>query len=200
MTTTKLASGFTLIELLVASVLFILLIMISSTLYISITNTQRVSAGSQKVFTETRFLLDLMVNQIQAGAIDYAVSEPSWVTQVACGAPFNYTAGYPRASQPEPVLSIVKGDGTGVRYCIDEVPGPDGRIRNQLKEQSDTGVPRILSSLTLDIDQLDFYIDPQVTDGTGVPSVTIIMEVNEVGPPSNPTIFHLQTTVSAGNY
>jgi hypothetical protein len=178
--------------------------MIASTLYISITNTQRVNAGSQKVFTETRFLLDQMVNQLQGGAIDYAVgSAPSWVAEVNCGQTFNpsdYITGYPRANQPEPVLSIIKSDGTGVRYCIDQVLGPDGRTRNQLKEQSGSDDPRILSSLTLDISQLDFYIDPQVSDGTGVPSVTIVMEANEVGPPSNPTIFHLQTTVSAGNY
>jgi hypothetical protein len=107
--------------------------------------------------------------------------------------------GYPKATRDQ-VLSLIRSDGTSVRYCIDEVTGIDGRVRNQLKQQVGSQPPVILSSMSLDIEQLDFYIDPRSTTQVSVPSVTIIWEATEVGPPINPTVLHVQTTLNVGNY
>lgn len=200
--TYKKSRGFTLLEIMICGVLFITTLTLGSVLYLSISDTQRVSAGSQRVFTESRFLLDVISNDIQAGALDYQTTLPVWTSLVASCANFNaanYQLGYPSASR-EPVLSLIRNDGTTVRYCISEVTGTDGVIRKQLKQQVGSQPAVILSSMTLDIGQLDFYIDPLDATDTAVPSVTIIWEATEVGPPVNPTVLHVQTTVNAGNY
>jgi prepilin-type N-terminal cleavage/methylation domain-containing protein len=172
-------SGFTLLEVIVAATLFLVILVFGTSIFVSISNTQRASAEAQKVFGESRFLVDMLADQIRSASLDYQ-------------------SGYP-AAQPETRLHLIRTDGTSVRYYLESILDSDGITRGHLKQQVGTGSAVVLSSLAIDIAKLDFYVHPFVQDGTTIPSVTIVFEAKETGP-QDPTTLNLQTTVNVGNY
>lgn len=89
--------GFTLIELLVAASLFVIVLTFGTNIYLSITNAQNQNYRMQKVLNESRFLLDMIAQDIQSNYIDYQT-------------------GYPDATLPEDELHLKMSDGSFITY------------------------------------------------------------------------------------
>ena len=169
--------GFTLMEIMVSAGLFIIITMAGTGIYISISKVQKANMAGQKVYTESRFLIDMIANDIQSHAI-------------------NYQQGIYPGAQPETVLDIIGGD-TWVKYwrAIENGQGV-------LKQDTSGGVEITLSSSRINITNLQFYIYPEDPEATiAVPLVTIVWRAQEAGVNiSDPIIVNLQTTVSLRNY
>ena len=126
----------------------------------------------QKILNDSRFLLDMIAQDIQNNYIDYQ------------------TGGYPDAS-PEDELHLKMSDGSSVIYNREPAPGSLTRSVN--------GNPTTLSSAYINITKLDFYIYPLEQNETEVPFVVIVWQAEEVGP-TDPAVINLQTAVSLRNY
>ena len=167
--------GFTLMEVMISAGLFIIIIMAGTGIYISISSVQKANVAGQKVYTESRFLLDMIANDIKSNAI-------------------NYQTGYP-SSLPETVLNLLKDD-TQVKYWQDSSSG-----HGILKQQIGTDPEISISSSSIDITKLQFYIYPMVQSTKAVPFVTIVWQAKEAGDAIlNPMTVNLQTAVSVRNY
>lgn len=172
----RLLGGFTLTELLVAASLFIIVLTFGTNIYLSITNTQKSNYSMQKILNDSRFLLDMIAQDIQNNYIDYQ-PEPA----------------YPAAVIPEDELRLKMSDGSLVIYSKELDAGI-----NRLK-RSVNGNPTTLSSAYINITQLDFYIYPLMQNETEVPFVVIVWQAEEVGP-TDPVEINLQTAISLRNY
>lgn len=164
--------GFTLTELLVAASLFVIVLTFGTNIYLSITNVQKSNYSMQKILNDSRFLLDMMANDIQSNYINYQTEG----------------IGYPAAS-PEDELRLKMSDGSSVAYTLtegklDKKIGPNGTL---------------ISSDYINITKLDFYIYPLQQNETEVPFAVIVWQAEEVGP-SDPAVINLQTAVSLRNY
>jgi Tfp pilus assembly protein PilV len=169
--------GFTLMEIMISAGLFVIITVAGTAIYISVSSVQKANVAGQKIYTESRFLINMIANDIQSHAI-------------------NYQQGIYPAMYPENVLDIASAD-TRVKYWRTQEAG-----RGVLKQDSSNGAEITLSSSSINITDLQFYIYPEdPTIITAVPLVTIVWRAQEAGEDiSDPMIVNLQTTVSLRNY
>ena len=164
--------GFTLTELLVAASLFVIVLTFGTNIYLSITNVQKSNYSMQKILNDSRFLLDMIANDMQSNYIDYQ------------------TDVYPITS-PEDELRLKMSDGSHVIYSREPV---SGSLKRTVGVNETT-----ISSAYIDITKLDFYIYPLNQNETEVPFVVIVWQAKEVGP-ADPAEINLQTAISLRNY
>jgi len=165
--------GFTLTELLVAASLFVIVLTFGTNIYLSITNVQKSNYSMQKILNDSRFLLDMIANDIQSNYIDYQTIAPI----------------YPTAS-PEYKLHLKMSNGSYVTYSTES-----GALKRKENENPEVKI----SSDYINITKLDFYIYPLQQNETEVPFVVIVWQAKEVGP-ADPAEINLQTAISLRNY
>jgi Tfp pilus assembly protein PilV len=173
--------GFTLMEIMISAGLFVIITVAGTAIYISVSSVQKANVAGQKIYTESRFLINMIANDIQSHAINYQDSAPVYPV---------------RDGKPETVLDIASGD-TWIKYWQTTENG-----QGVLKQDSKQGSEITLSSSSINITDLQFYIYPEdPTIITAVPLVTIVWRAQEAGEDiSDPMIVNLQTTVSLRNY
>ena len=172
--------GFTLIELLVASSLFVLVVGFGMSLWLSITRIQRGNIAKQNIYSESRFLINQLKSDIQAGQIAYDTVAP-----------------YPNSAIPvQTELRVLTKNGQITRYFIAANSG----VQALEKEVVGSGLPPdVLSSSSITITRFDIYITPLVkTDGVA-PLVTIVWRAQDLKT-DRPESINIQTTVSLRNY
>ena len=168
--------GFSLIELLVASALFVLVLGFGMSLWVSITRIQRGNISKQKIYSESRFWVEQMIRDIQAGQIAY-------------------DASYPTAVPAQTELRILTKTGQTVRYFR----GTDIGGNQALEKQVGSGATDVLSSPEITVTRFAAYIAPSVQTTGVVPTVTLEWQAQDLKQVSPETIT-LQTTVSLRNY
>ncbi len=174
--------GFTLIELLVASSLFVLVVGFGMSLWISITRIQRGNIAKQNIYSESRFLINQLKSDIQAGQIAYDTVAPP----------------YPNPAIPvQTELRILKKNGQIVRYFV----GPSGVVQAFQRQVIDAAPPPpdVLSSPSITITRFDVYITPLVKTAGVAPMATIMWQAQDLKQ-DRPESINLQTTVSLRNY
>jgi prepilin-type N-terminal cleavage/methylation domain-containing protein len=163
--------GFTLIELLVASVLFVIVISIGFSMYVSITRIQQTNLKSQRVLTESRFWIETLAEDLQGGKIDYAKG------------PFTM----PDAED----LYIVSRVGESIRYYVNN--------SNAFARSVNGGAEEVLTSAEIQVTDLVFYLDPLIESDTNTPLVTIRWQARDLSQ-SDPVETNIQTTIALRNY
>ncbi len=171
--------GLTLIELLVAASLFVLVLGFGMSLWISITRIQRGNIAKQNIYSESRFLINQLKSDIQAGQIAY-----------------DDTAPYPNPAFPvQTELRIIEKNGQIVRYFL----GANASVQALKKEVIGSGISDVLSSPGITITRFDVYITPLVKTAGVAPMATIMWQAQDLKQ-DRPESINLQTTVSLRNY
>lgn len=182
MTNIKHQTGFTLIEVLVASSLFVLVVGMGMSLWVSITRIQQANLNSQKIFSESRFWFDRLAAEIQGGEIFYDDD------------PLSLFYPYPKSPNPQTELHITEKDGTRVRYYADLGAGI------LYKETiGSVNPPDVLTSPEIKVTRFAVYITPLAENSVDIPRVTIFWQAQDLKS-SDPQIINLQTTVALRNY
>lgn len=171
--------AFTLIELMVATTVFVMVIGFGLSMYLSINTIQRKTIKANEIYSEARYWLDRLVEEIQTYDVYYDSSLP-----------------YPAAA-PEDELHLTDEYGERVRYFLAD---RDGDTRpDTLKRQIGDGAEDVLSSPAVSFNNLAVYIDPLVESEVDSPKVTILLEVSGKGI-TDDVVMNLQTTTSVRNY
>ncbi|KKS53879.1 MAG: hypothetical protein UV19_C0003G0034 [Parcubacteria group bacterium GW2011_GWA2_42_28] len=172
-------NGFTLIELMVAMSLFVLVVGLGFSIYAQLTKVQQTNLRATRVYADSRFWLDRLVDDIQASGI-------------------YYDATYPDPTViPSPELHLRNRAGQLVRYFLADT-NADGLV-DALSKRVALGPILTLSSPEIRMRRLDFYIDPEAESETSSPKVTIIWQASDLRE-VKPVIINLQTTISLRNY
>ena len=173
-------AGFTMVELLIALSIFVIVMGLGLSMYLSINRIQKKNLRANLVYSETRYWMDMLVDEIQSFAVHYDSNLP-----------------YPAMPYPEDELLITNAEGKRVRYYLDDTD-LDG-FNDTLKRQTAISPPVTLSSPEIKMTRLHFYVDPLAESGTDLSRVTIIMQAKDVST-SSPIVVNLQTTVGSRSY
>jgi prepilin-type N-terminal cleavage/methylation domain-containing protein len=167
-------NGLTLVEVLVTAGIFLIILTFATEMYVSLSRLNKTNFSAQKIYSESRYLIDFIAEAIQSGSIDYQT-------------------GYPD-SLPETELQIKTKDGEKQVYRA------DGGVLKQ-KVGSNPEEIELSSSDVMTINKLNFYVYPTIDAFTtsSVPIVTIVWQAKEVNTP-DPITVNLQTTVSMRSY
>jgi len=159
-------------ELLISAGLFLIILSFASGIYVSITRASRQNYSAQKIYTESRFLLNLLISDITSNYI-------------------YYKSNYPLDS-PQTVLGLRNEQGEAIVYWVDN---------GDLKRRIGLEQPVSLTSKFIEITRLNYYITPYIQNRTGkdVPLVLISWQAKERDNSSSP-IIDLQTSVSLRNF
>ena len=129
-------TGFTLLELLVAVAIFSSMVFILANIYLLSLKAQRHSAFSQKVLSQTRYLIESMSRQIRSGQIDYGYYG---------GEIINF---------PENTLALKNQEDESIVYRLDSNSG-------EIFIQTQEGQAKLTSAAEFEVIYLNFYIIPQ---------------------------------------
>lgn len=115
----KRRSGFTLIEMIIALSIFVLIVLIVASIFVTINNSQRRVVNSQKLQDDIRYTMEAISQEIRLGKVNYYFySHPSDVYGYSSSGPIDL---HPSASTPVSVLALVNQSGQRVFFNYDTV-------------------------------------------------------------------------------
>ena len=177
-----LSAGFTLIEMVVSLGLFSVVMLISLTALLAVSQAQKEAIAAQNNFDNLRFSLEAMTREIKLGSS----FDCNGTTPDLDSCPFNPGPGTSR-------LTFKNGEGTKVAYFIKS---------NQLIRR--TGAPPCnvapycaVTAKAVSITRFSFYVSGAPKNDVEQPRITVVIEGGTAGfKPEQTFSFNLQTTIS----
>ena len=168
-------SGFTLMEVLVATSIFAIISLASLSIYTAILKAGQKTTALTRIQKESQFIMQVLAKKIRTSRVNY-----------------DYLGYNPEVVNPEQELSLIDNVGDEFVFSLDE-------INKVLKVSVNSGDEKIIPASNVDLDALNFYINPLTnpysldSPPNSQPYVTIVMEISSSKGAQNESLIIQQT-------
>lgn len=176
-------SGFTLVELIISIAVFMIFIGIATSSYVQLVKANRTANETQKIYRETRFVLDAISREIKTGALDYSCIDQNKLDAQCLGN---------QGTETKRTVAVISPDSTVRTFFKFDTADKNVQIMRQNRLSAalpwSAGEWEQLSSDILEVEDLSFSFFPEKnpyesknadTDALQwQPSVSIILKTN----------------------